>query len=445
VNKRAKIIDALLDRSEYVPYWRLKWGDLLRGHSRHLNQKGLRSFNSWLDQALRENRPLDGMVRELLTARGNLFTNGPVAFYFIDQTPEELAETTGQIFLGVRLQCAKCHHHPFEVWSQEDYYGMAAFFTGVQRKDTKEGGRYGGAQSISMIPGKTLPHPKTQKVVLPQMLGQPPLTVKDGQDPRQALAVWVTDKKNPFFARNIVNRYWGYMFGRGIAEPIDDMRATNPPSHPELLEALAQDFIDHHYDLKHLLRTICNSRTYQLASEIDPQRDRDGMFFTHHRPRQLPAEVLMDAINQAADVEELFNRAGNRNSLVLPGTRAIELPDPTVASYFLDVFSRPQRTSTCECDRTNAPDLSQVLHLANSEEVHNKVSNPKGRVAKLMEAKKTDDEILEELYLATLSRLPTMEDRKVLHKFRALYPSRQQYFEDVLWTLLNSSEFISNH
>ncbi|HKB37595.1 MAG TPA: DUF1549 domain-containing protein, partial [Gemmataceae bacterium] len=214
--RRTKLIDELLERPEYVDYWSLKWGDLLRAHRRALGEKGLVSFNAWLRQALRENRPLDRVVRELLTARGSLYKNGPVAFYFIDQAPQELAETTAQVFLGVRLGCAKCHHHPFEVWAQDDYHGLAAFFARVQRKDNKEDGRFGGAQSVSLGASGSVVHPATGKVILPHVLGGPPLTVPEDQDPRQRLAEWVTAKDNPYFARNVVNRYWGHLFGRGL-------------------------------------------------------------------------------------------------------------------------------------------------------------------------------------------------------------------------------------
>jgi hypothetical protein len=447
-DKRRKAIDEVLERPEYVDYWALKWGDLLRAHRRSLGEKGLSSFNAWLRQALREDWPVDRIVRELLTARGNLYTTGPVAFYFIDRTPEELAETTAQVFLGVRLQCAKCHHHPFEVWSQEDYHGLAAFFARVERKDTLEGGRYGGAQSIRLAATGRLTHPNTGQEVAPRALGQAPIGTRDLDDPRQALAAWVTGNDNPYFARSIVNRYWGYLFGRGLVEPIDDLRATNPASHPAVLDALAQDFARHGFRLKHLLRTLASSHSYQLASELAPRRDHDGMFFTHRRPRQLPAEVLLDAINQAASTTETFDDAGRSrfgSGKVLPGTRAIALPDPIVPSYFLDVFSRPQRISSCECERPNQPGLSQILHLINGETLQRKVTDPRGRVATLLASKKTDTEIIEELFLAALARPPRVSEQEKVRKLLAAAPSRKEGFEDLLWTLLNMTEFVCNH
>lgn len=437
-NKRAKLIDALLDRPEYVDLWSLKWSDLLRAHRRALGEKGLKSFNGWLRQGLRDNLPLDGLIRELLTARGNLYARGPVAYYFIDNNPEDLAETTAQILLGIRLQCAKCHHHPFEVWSQDDYYGMAAFFARVQRKDTKEEGQFGGSQAVSLEGDGFVRFPGTQRVVHPRVLGQEPIVAKPGADSRVELARWITAKDNPFFARNVVNRYWGYLFSRGLVEPIDDMRATNPPSHPALLDALAKDFVDHHFDLKHLLRTLCNSRVYQLASEIAPKRDEDGTFFTHFRPRRLQAEVLLDAINQSVGVDEKFTGAP-------PGTRAIALPDSSVVSYFLETFGRPLRTSTCECQRASQPDLRQALHLINSEALQAKLSAKEGRLPRLLAAKKADSEIVRELYLASVSRLPNAREEATIQKLLAAAPSRHEGLEDLLWTLLNCPEFVFNH
>ena len=436
--RRAQLIDELLDRPEYADHWAIKWSDLLRAHRRALGEKGLGSFNGWLKTALRENRGFDRIVRELLTAKGNLYKNGAAAFYFIDQTPQELGETTAQVFLGVRIACAKCHHHPFEVWTQDDYHSLSAFFSRVQRKDSKDEGLYGGAQSVQLAPTGSLPHPVTNKPVAPRILGGTAIDVKDGDDPRRQLAEWITRADNPYFARNVVNRYWGYLFGRGLVDPIDDLRGSNPASHPALLDALAKEFTEHQFDLKHLLRTLCNSSAYQLASETAPKRDADGTFFTHYRPRRLPAEVLLDAVNQAAGTSEDF--AG-----LPPGTRALSLPDPAVASPFLDTFGRPKRSSNCECERSAGPDLAQVLHLVNSARLHNKVIAPKGRVAQLLATITKDRAIVEELYLATLSRRPTAEEHETVRKLLADAPSRKEGFEDLLWTLLNLAEFAVNH
>lgn len=436
-DKRRQTIDRLLDRPEYVEFWALRYSDMLRVHRRSLGEKGLWSFQGWIRDRLRANAPLDEMVRELIVARGNLYQSGAVAYYFVDKTPEELAETTAQLFLGVRLQCAKCHHHPFEVWTQDDYYGMAAFFTGIERKDNREGGAFGGAQSLRVVVAAPLRHPADGREMRPTALGWRPETAAD-DDVRAALADWIAADDNPFFARNLVNRYWNYLFGRGLVEPADDMRATNPPTHPELLDRLTREFKAHDYDARWLLRTICNSRAWQLASEVAATRDLDGAFYTHRVPRRMPAEVLLDAVNQATETSEAF-------AALPPGRRAISLPDSDVASYFLETFGRPRRTSTCLCERGNRPDLRQALHLANSDAVHAKLTAPDGRVARLLAGGGSDAAIVEELYLATLSRMPTDEERALAAAFVVEAPARAEGIEDLLWTLLNCSEFAFSH
>jgi hypothetical protein len=436
--KRTKLIDQLLDRPEYVDYWTLKWGDLLRAHRRYLGDKGLDTFQGWLRRCVRENRPLDAICRELLTAQGNLFTSGPVAFYFVDAKPEELAETTAQVFLGVRLQCARCHHHPLESWSQDDYYGLAAFFTRLEIKDSGNlGVRFGGPKTLRPTAADN-PNRLPQIRRAPQLFNAPPLTTDNVADVRQHLADWITRPDNAYFARNFVNRYWAWLTGLGLFEPVDDLRATNPPSHPALVDDLARDFADHRFDVKHLLRTICGSRVYQLASERNPTRDSDGRLLTHRVPRRLPAEVLLDALNQAAGTTETFDGQP-------PGTRAIALPDPTVTSYFLTTFGRPVRTNACECARGSTADLSQALHMLNSAAIHNKVVQPAGRLGRLLKAGASDSEIINELYLATLARVPSDGERETVRELLADAPSREEGLQDLLWSLLNSAEFVFNH
>ncbi|MBL9094397.1 MAG: DUF1549 domain-containing protein [Planctomycetaceae bacterium] len=433
-DKRAKLVDELLERPEYVDYWSLKWSDLLRVHRRYVGEKGLESFAGWVRRAVRENRPVDAMVRELLTAQGNLYTSGPVAFYMIDQKPEELAETTSQVFLGVRLQCTKCHHHPLEVWGQEDYYGLAAFFTKIDTKDNKDAGRYGGARLVKV----TTKQPKSRKLEMdmPAQFFDQQLALDGATDIRVPLAEAVT--ASPLFARNFANRYWAYLVGRGLVEPIDDVRATNPPSIPALLDALARDFADHGYDTKHMLRTICNSAVYQRASRVAPGELENDQFYTHRAPRRLPAEVLLDAVNRATGSADVYEG-------VPEGTRAIALPDPSIKSYFLDLFGRPARNSGCECARGGMPDLSQALHLANGTYLHDKIARPKGRVDKLLAAKKSRREIVDELYLATLSRPPRDDERRTIDQLLAAAPNETEGYQDLLWTLINCTEFQFNH
>lgn len=444
--KRNKLIDELLERPEYVEYWALRWGDLLRGHKRYLGERGLGSFASWVRKSLRENKPLDDFTREVLTSQGNLYTTGPVAFYFVDATPEELAETTAQVFLGVRMQCARCHHHPLEVWSQDDYYGLAAFFTRVEAKNSGDNGRFGGLKSIRPL-AAPVPNRGLKPEVQPKVLGEvvaaklpdaAAVSTPPDPDVRKRLADWIASPQNPYFARNFANRYWSYLIGHGIVEPIDDLRATNPPSNAALLDALAKDFSDHKFDVKHLLRTICRSRVYQLTAERAPMRDRDGSLFTHRSLNRLSAEVLLDGVNQVCETSESF--AG------LPeGTRAISLPDPTTVSYFLATFGKPLRTTACECGRMAGPDLSQALHLANSTALQGKLSSAKGRIVRLIKENKTDHEIADEIYLAAFARLPSEQERKVIEETLREVPSRQEAWEDVLWSLLNSSEFVFQH
>jgi hypothetical protein len=376
------------------------------------------------------------MTRELLTAQGNLYTSGPVAYYIVDQKPEELAETTSQIFLGVRMQCTKCHHHPLEVWSQNDYYGLAAFFTKLETKENKDKGLFGGARIVKVSANV----PKDRKLGMeaePHLLDRE-LTIDDAGDVRKALADAITAKDNPYFARNFANRYWAYLTGRGLVEPIDDMRATNPPTMPELLDALAGELVAHDFDVKHLLRTICNSNVYQRAGRVKNGPNDNADFYTHRLPKRLPAEVLLDSVNRAVAANDTYEG-------VPEGTRAIALPDPSIKSYFLDTFGRPVRNSGCECARGGLPDLSQALHLANGADLHAKITHEKGRLAKLLKNDKPRAAIIDELYLATLTRLPTDAERRTIDGLLADAPSETEGLQDLLWTLLNCTEFQFNH
>lgn len=437
-DKRTRLIDALLQRPEYVDYWSLRWGDLLRAHRRYLGDKGLASFSGWIRQSIRENKPLDVLTRELLTAQGNLFTNGPVAYYFIDEKVEDLAETTAQVFLGVRLQCTKCHHHPNEVWSQDDYYGLAAYFSRLEAKDSgAQGAKFGGPKSIRPI-AKENPNRRPQIAAAMRVFGETSAPTPEGEDPRQHLAAWMTRPENQFFAKNFANRYWAWLMGRGLVEPVDDLRDTNPASIPALHDALATEFTRSGYDAKHLLRTICRSQVYQLSAELNPQRDLDGQLATHRLLRRLPAEVLLDAVNQVTGATEAFPGQP-------PGTRAVALPDPTIASSFLTTFGRPLRNNPCECARGGAPDLAQALLLANGEALHGKITTENGRLQKLIAAGKTDAEIAEEVYLAALSRRPTPAEQQAIRESVAEVELRNVVWQDVLWAVLNCSEFVFQH
>ena len=449
-DKRARLVDALLDRPEYADYWGLKWGDLLRSNRPALGVKGMWSFSNWIHDQLRVNRPVNSFVHDLILAQGSTFTNGPSNYYRVASNPQDLAETTSQVFLGVRLQCARCHHHPFEKWSQADYYQFAAFFARIGLKGSSDFGVFGNENVVKIQDSGEVYHPKTGGLMRPTPLGLVTADLKDPAvkpadpdaegDRRRVLADWLTSKDNRLFARNIANRYWGYMFGSGIVNPIDDQRITNPPTNGALLDALADELVKSGYDLKHLLRTICTTRTYQRSSLATPTNKVDELFFTHYLPKRLPAESLLDAIDFACGTQEKFAD--------LPkGTRAIQLPDPSVGSDFLDVFGRPQRLIACECERQAEPNLSQTLRLMNGELVNRKATAGEGRLEKLLAAGRSDTAILNDLYLSALSRPPSLSERRTVLGLLAFTPNRDRkaVFEDVIVTVLNSKEFLFNH
>jgi hypothetical protein len=437
-DKREKAIDRVLDRPEFTDFWALKWGDLLRINRDKLNDKGMWSFHNWVRSAVRDNKPIDELVRDIITAEGSTFTEGPANFYRTAAVPTDWSETTAQLFLGVRMQCAKCHHHPFEKWSQEDYYGLAAFFARLSTKRSTEFGLFGGETIVYLKPSGEVSHPRKGGVVKPHPLDGP--VMEDAFDRRRKLAEWVTAPDNPFFARNIVNRFWGYFMGRGLVEPLDDLRATNPPVNAELLDALAKDFADHRFDFKHLLRSIMNSQAYQLSSAITPGNAADvgNAQFTRYTVKRLTAEQLADALDFATGTREKYPGLPS-------GTRAIQLPDPAVKSFLLDVFGRPPRQITCECERTSEPNIAQALHLLNGDFLNQKINAPTGRLEALSKAKTPVPAIVEEIYLVTLSRLPTPDEAQKALAWIGAASTAREGAQDLLWTLVNSREFLFNH
>lgn len=441
--KREKLIDRLLGltgdpaqdiyNDRYAALWTLKWADLIRNNSTALGESGMWSLHNWLRESFRTNKPFDEFVRELVTAKGSIFSNGPANFYRIANNPPDLAESTSQLFLGVRLQCAKCHHHPFEKYSQADYYSFAAFFSRVGTKTSSEYGVFGGDTVVLVRSGGEVTHPKTGKVMKPTPLeGE---AVDDPLDRRVALANWLASPDNEMFARNIVNRYMGYLLGRGLVEPIDDLRSTNPPTNVALMQALSRDLREYKYNVKHLMRTIMNSRLYQLDSQPTPQNAADNRFYSHYKVKRISAEPLLDAIDYATSSTTKYPN--------LPlGTRAIELPDSNYQNAFLVTFGKPKRASVCECERTPDENLAQALHTLNGDIVATKIADPKGRIAKLVEAKKPHDEIVAELYLATVARRPTPAELTASQKFLSESPSPQECYQDLLWALINSKQFL---
>jgi hypothetical protein len=437
-DKRAKAIDAVLNRPEFVDYWALKWGDLLRINRDALQERGMWSFHNWVRACVRDKKPVDMMVREIITAEGSTFTEGPANYFMVSRNPGDWAETTSQLFLGVRIGCAKCHHHPFEKWSQDDYAGMSAFFVRLGTKNSQEFGLFGREQVVYLKPSGEQTHPRRGGVVKPHPLDGP--VADDPIDRRVKLAEWITSPANPFFARNIVNRFWGYFMGRGLVDPLDDMRATNPASNPALLDALATDFVKNKYDLRHLMRTIMNSRAYQLSSKTTPgnRADAQNVHYTRYTVRRLTAEQLADAIDFATGTVEKYKG--------LPlGTRAIQLPDSGVKSFLLDVFGRPARQITCECERTAQPNIAQAMHLLNGQFLNKRLADPKGRIEALMKAKKPLPEIIGELYLVTLSRPARPDEVERATHWITQAGNPRDGVQDLLWALLNSREFLFNH
>jgi hypothetical protein len=442
-DKRSQIIDELLGltgdpkrdvhNNAYAAFWALKWADLIRSNSAALGEEGMWALHNWLTASFRENKPFDRFVRELITARGSTFSNGPANYYRIANNPQNLTEATSQLFLGVRLQCAKCHHHPYETLGQEDYYHFAAFFARVGNKRSQEFGLFGNEMVVVVRSSGEVGHPRTGQLMKPTPLHGKP--VPEAHDRRQALAAWLTAADNPYFARNIVNRYMGYLLGRGLVESIDDMRATNPPSNVALMEALAADFVKNGYNVKHLLRTIMCSRLYQLDSQPSKANASDSRFYSHYNVKRLAAEPLLDAVDAATGVPTKFEK-------VPLGTRAIELPDARYNNYFLNTFGKPRREGVCECERISEPNLAQALHTLNGDIVTAKIGAANGRIARLLAAKKSHDEMVTELYLATLSRRPNAQELTVWRQQLAESRDAKAFYEDLLWSLLNSKHFL---
>ena len=433
-DKREKVIDNLLSRTEYADFWAMKWADVLRVDRERIQSNGTIAMTRWLRDQFAENRPYDEFVTDVITASGSSVSESPAAFYVVHDDAEKLARSISQAFLGVRIECAQCHHHPFEKWGQHDYFAFAGFFTGVTHKKM-------GTQSQKILegPGEDLTHPRTLQTVPTAGLGAVPIDLAQGSSRRAALASWMTQPDNPFLARMLVNRLWAHYFGRGLANPIDDMRSTNPASNEPLLTMLAERFVVDGFDINKLTKFILSSRVYQLSVDVNQSNKLDDQNFSHARWKAMSAEVLLDAISQATGVQESFNGWPD-------GYRAIQIWDNRMPNYFFRIFGKPQRVSVCECERGTEPSIAQALHLMNAPETMTKLRSRFGVVRRLVESNLSEADIVDELYLSTLSRFPLAGERKLMVSvFDDATSSRQTSVEDILWALINPREFVFNH
>jgi hypothetical protein len=426
-------VDALLELPEWADVWSLKWSDLLRVDRRTLGFNHAHAYFQWIRSAMRANLPWDQFARQLIEAEGPLQENPAGYFFKVAKKTGEMASTASQALLGIRITCAECHQHPFDRWTQEDYHSMRAFFEQVKFK------KVGDEEALIAEGDPKVIHPRTKEVLRAHPLGTPKPEADPEGDRRRALASWMVAPENPWFARNIANRIWAHFMGRGLVEPVDDVRATNPPSNPELMEHLTRLLVESGFNAKALMREIAKSETYRRSSLPSAANEKDEQNFSHASLRRLGSEVLLDAICDVTGVSEKF--AG-----VPRGMRAVQLWDSEQQSYFLKLFGRPQRVTPCECERSASASVSQVLHFINSPSLQAKLAHADGAIARLLAREKDDSRVVEELYLASFSRPPTPEELAAGRDYLGARKSRrQEAAEDLCWSLLNTLEFVFNH
>ncbi len=451
-DKRSKLVDALLDRPEFVDYWTLILGDLLQNRKERDHDvrgtKGVREMHAWLRTQVAANRPWDAIARDVLTAKGTTADAPAIGYYVVtvgehrEVEKSEVVASVAQAFLGTRIGCAQCHNHPLEKYTQDDYYHFAGFFSRVRldRKEPKVGvtALKVGHPDPNQEKGPVgVRQPRTGEFMKAQPLDRSPTEFKPGEDPRERLVAWMTDPKNEYFAGAMVNRVWRHYLGAGLVEPVDDLRATNPPTNPALWKALVAEFISHKFDLKHLMRTILSSRTYQLSSATRSTNETDTRFYSHYCARRLPAEVMLDAISQATGVPDRFPGYP-------VGLRAIQLPDPGLNSYFLSLFGRSERVTACACERNGDVTMPQLLHLQNGESVVQKIRAADGRLAGWIKSIPDSDRLVEELFLTTVGRKPTPDERRAVTTALKEGESNEEVYRDLFWALLNSKTFAFN-
>jgi hypothetical protein len=451
-DRRARLIDGLLERPEFVDYWAYKWSDLLLINTSRLPQPGVWAFYQFVRQGVADNKPWDCFAREILTASGSTLENGAANYFVLHKDVTDLTEATSVTFLGMSITCCRCHNHPLEKWTQDQYWGMANLFSRVALKN----GDRAGEVLVQSQPTGDAPHLRRGVPMPPTPLDGKPLSLDSSADRRRYFADWLTAADNPYFARAVVNRVWRNYLGRGLVEAEDDLRQTNPPSNTELLDALARDFVAHHYDMKYLMRLIMNSATYQRSSKPQPENAADDRFYSHYLIRRLSAEVILDAYSQAAGVPTPFdqvraaaNDSANPYNGYPLGTRAIQLPDSKVVSQFLDAFGRPERVQTCSCERQQDSSVTQALHVNNGQTLNDKLRDKKSVVEAWLGEKVGDEEAVRRTYFLALSREPSAAE---LTKFKTLLAesaadpksTRREALEDLLWAVLSSKEFLFN-
>lgn len=451
-DKRKKLIASLLEREEFVDYWSYRWADVFLVNGQLLRPEAVKAYYDWIRAGVAANTPWDEMARQVITAKGVSTENGATNFYAVHQDPETMAENVSQAFLSLSINCAKCHNHPLEKWTNDQYYAFANIFSRVRAKGWGGDSRSGdGLRTVFVEPRGDLIQPRTGKPQVPEPLDGDPIDPDSNADRREALANWLTDPENSFFSRSITNRVWAAYFGKGLVDPVDDLRESNPASNEALLDSLAEFLAkDAHFDLKQLMRLILESETYQRSGEVLSENEDDAKYLSRYYPRRLMAEVMHDAIVEVTGVPTKFDNivlkdgSTQKTEFYKEGTRAVELYDSAVQSYFLKTFGRNEREITCECERSNQPSMIQALHLSNGSTLNDKLSGKDSIVEKLLAAKKSDDVVIDEAYLATLSRFPTEREKEGFCKILAGATGEEKRlaYEDLFWALMTSREFL---
>jgi len=438
-NKRTKLVDELLSRKAFTELWVMKWAELLQIRTNANNQVSYKStllYYNWLQEKIANNVPFNLIVQELLSSTGGTFKVPSTNYYQIEKETLKVSENVAQVFMGMRMQCAQCHNHPFDRWTMDDYYGFAAFFSQIGRKRAEDPRE----MIIYNRNGGDMLHPVDKRKMAPKFLGAAVPEIKSGTDRREVLAKWLASNENPYFSRNLANLIWAHFLGLGIIEPVDDVRVSNPASNPELLDALSKKLIEYNYDFKRLVRDICLSRTYQLETKTNESNKSDTLNFAHSTIRRMRAEVLLDALSQVTDTKNKFRG--------LPlGARAVQIADGNTSTYFLKTFGRAERLSVCSCEVKVEPNLGQALHLLNGDTTGTKLKQG-NIIGKMLEQKKTPEQVIDSLYIRTLARKPTDTERNnLMVSINAeKEPAKQkEILEDIFWALMNSKEFMFNH